>query len=95
MKPKLKPIPNFKTEDEERDFWATHDSTDYFDWTKAEQVVFPNLKPTRTPISLRLSNSLLTQIKLIANKKDLPYQSLIKHYLNEAVERDFKKTMSP
>lgn len=92
---KLKPIPNFKTEDEERDFWATHDSLDYFDWSKAEQAIFPNLKPTRTPISLRLSNSLLTQIKLIANKKDLPYQSLIKHYLNEAVERDLKKTLSP
>jgi predicted DNA binding CopG/RHH family protein len=95
MKPVLKPIPKFNSEDEERNFWDTHEALEYFDWTKAQPVLFPNLKLTRTPISLRLSGSLLTKIKLIANKKDLPYQSLIKHYLNEAVDRDYPKTMSP
>lgn len=95
MKNSLKPIPKFKSEDEERDFWSKHEVLDYFDMSKGEPVVFPNLKLTRTPISLRLSESLLTKIKLIANKKDLPYQSLIKHYLNEAVDRDFPRTLTP
>ena len=95
MKNLLKPIPKFRSEDEERDFWATHEALDYFDVSQGDSVIFPNLKLTRTPISLRLSEGLLTKIKLIANKKDLPYQSLIKHYLNEAVERDFHKTVSP
>jgi predicted DNA binding CopG/RHH family protein len=83
---KLKPIPVFKSEAEERKFWETHDSTDYLDWSKAERVRFPNLKPSTTAISLRLPVSLLEQIKIAANKRDVPYQSLIKMWLAEKVE---------
>lgn len=83
---KLKPIPAFKSEAEERRFWETHDSTDYVDWSKAQRVRFPNLKPTTTAISLRLPVSLLEQIKIAANKRDVPYQSLIKIWLAEKVE---------
>lgn len=82
---KLKPIPIFKNEAEERKFWQTHDSTDYLDWSKAQRVRFPNLKPSTTAISLRLPVSLLEQIKIAANKRDLPYQSLIKMWLAEKV----------
>jgi predicted DNA binding CopG/RHH family protein len=83
---KLKPIPAFKNEAEERKFWETHDSTDYVDWSKAQRVRFPNLKPSTTAISLRLPVSLLEQIKIAANKRDVPYQSLIKIWLAEKVE---------
>src|ERR1700743_2969199 len=78
---KLKPIPAFKTEAEERKFWETHDSTDYVDWSKAERARFPNLKPSTTAISIRLPLGLLEQIKIAANKRDVPYQSLIKMWL--------------
>lgn len=83
---KLKPIPAFKNEAEERKFWETHDSTDYIDWSKATPARFPNLKPSTTAISLRLPVSLLEQIKIAANKRDVPYQSLIKMWLAEKVE---------
>jgi uncharacterized protein len=82
---KLKSIPAFKTEAEERKFWETHDSTDYIDWNKAERVRFPNLKPSTTAISIRLPQGLLEQIKIAANKRDVPYQSLIKMWLAEKV----------
>jgi predicted DNA binding CopG/RHH family protein len=82
---KLKPIPIFKTEARERKFWETHDSTDYLDWSKAERVRFPNLKPSTTTISIRLPLGLLEQIKIAANKCDVPYQSLIKMWLAEKV----------
>ena len=82
---KLKPIPTFKNEAEERKFWETHDSTEYLDWSKAQRVRFPNLKPSTTAISLRLPVSLLEQIKIAANKRDVPYQSLIKIWLAEKV----------
>ena len=85
---KLRPIPKFKNEDEERDFWATHDSTDYIDWSKAERAVFPNLKFSTQTISLRLPEHLLARIKQLANKRDVPYQSLIKMYLAEKVEQE-------
>ena len=83
MKRKLKPIPNFKSEAEERRFWETHDSSDYLDWAKAERVRFPNLKPSTTAISLRLPVALLERIKVAANKRDVPYQSLIEIWLAE------------
>ena len=76
----------FKTEAAERKFWETHDSTDYIDWSKAERVRFPNLKPSTTAISIRLPLGLLEQIKIAANKRDVPYQSLIKMWLAEKVE---------
>ncbi len=84
----LKSLPSFNTEDQERDFWAQVDTSEYFDFSQAKRVAFPNLKLTRELISIRLSKSLLTRIKLIANKKDVPYQSLIKSYLDRAVEKD-------
>mgnify|MGYP003349322996 CR=1 FL=1 len=82
---KLKPIPTFKTEAEERQFWETHDSSDYLDWSQAQRVRFPNLKPSTTAISIRLPTELLEQIKVAANKRDVPYQSLIKMWLSEKV----------
>ena len=86
----FKPIPKFKDEDEEREFWATHDSTDYIDWSKARRVIFPNLKLTRRPISLRVTTSLLAKVKALANKKDMPYQTLMKQYISKGVEKDFR-----
>ncbi len=87
---KFKNIPYFKSEDAEREIWATHDSTEYVDWSKAEQVIFPNLKPSTETISLRLPQYLLARIKQIANFKDVPYQSLMKIFLAERVERELR-----
>ena len=81
MKKNLKPIPKFKTEAEERRFWEQHDSTQYIDWSGAKAAPFSNLKPSRQSISLRLPASLLDNIKIEANKRDVPYQSLIKVWL--------------
>ncbi len=78
-----KSIPKFRSEAEERRFWETHDSSDRVDWSKAERVRLPNLKPSTTSISLRLPVALLDQIKVAANKRDVPYQSLIKTWLAE------------
>ena len=85
MNKTLKSIPKFRSEAEERRFWSTHDSSDYVDWSKAQRVRFPNLKPSTTSISLRLPVSLLEEIKIAANKRDVPYQSLIKMWLAEKV----------
>lgn len=87
---KLKKIPNFKNEDAEREFWATHDSTDYIDWSKAKRAVFPNLKRSTETISLRLPESLLARIKELANKKDVPYQSLMKMFISERINQESK-----
>jgi predicted DNA binding CopG/RHH family protein len=84
----IKSIPEFKTEDEEEEFWAAHDSTDYLDWDRAEQVVFPKLKPSTKTISLRLPESMLNQIRVLANKRDIPYQSLIKVFLQERLDAE-------
>src|SRR5262249_12832642 len=73
-----KPIPSFRNEQEEREFWETHDTSDYVDWSQAQIVRFPNLKPTTTTISLRLPTPLLADLKSLANKRDVPYQSLAK-----------------
>jgi predicted DNA binding CopG/RHH family protein len=88
MSKKLKPIPNFRSEAEERKFWETHDSTDYVDWSKAKRVQFPNLKLSTQSISLRLPQGLLDRIKVAANKRDVPYQSLIKVWLTEKVDAE-------
>ena len=85
MQKKFKPVPAFKTEAQERKFWETHDSVDYIDWNAAKRARFPSLKPSTTSISLRLPVSLLEQIKVAANKRDVPYQSLIKAWLAEKV----------
>ncbi|MHB1590035.1 MAG: type II toxin-antitoxin system BrnA family antitoxin [Sulfuricella sp.] len=83
MSKQLKAIPQFANEAEERAFWEKHDSTDYLDWTKVQRVVLPNLKPTTKTISLRLPQHLLDSIKAAANSRDVPYQSLIKVWLQE------------
>lgn len=81
-----KPAPTFASEAEERAFWESHDSTEFVDWSKAERVRLPNLKPSSTSISLRLPVGLLDQIKIAANKRDVPYQSLIKTWLAEKLD---------
>jgi predicted DNA binding CopG/RHH family protein len=82
----LKKVPKFNTEDEERDFWATRDATEFLDFSQAEETVLPNLKPSTRAISLRLPVSLIDRIKMLANKKDVPYQSLLKVLLAEKVD---------
>jgi len=86
MRKRLKPIPRFRNEAQERRFWETHDSSAYVDWSKAERARFPNLKPSTTSISLRLPIALPERIKIAANKRDVPYQSLIKTWLAEKTE---------
>jgi predicted DNA binding CopG/RHH family protein len=83
MKKQTKIIPEFANEQEERRFWEKHDSSDYVDWKKAESVVLPNLKPTTKTISLRLPQHLLDSLKSAAHSRDVPYQSLIKVWLQE------------
>jgi predicted DNA binding CopG/RHH family protein len=84
-KPDKRPlrIPQFASEDEEREFWASHDVVDYFDWSKAVLAAFPNLKPSTTTISIRLPDSMLLELKALANQRDVPYQSLMKVFLAE------------
>ena len=88
MKPK-KRIPKFRSEAEERRFWATHDSTEYLDWSKAKRVLFPNLKPSVKTISIRLPESLLDALKTLANERDVPYQSLVKIILAERIDEEW------
>lgn len=87
----MKEIPEFKNEEEERQFWAKHDSTEYVDWSRAKRSVFPNLKPSTKTISLRLPESMLEELKLLANKNDVPYQSLVKIFLSERIESELQK----
>ena len=90
MSPMNKKIPKFKSEDEEREFWATHDSSEYIDWKKAKRVVLPELKPSIKTISLRLPESMIEELKLLAHKKDVPYQSLLKIFLSEKINEELK-----
>ena len=83
-----KKIPKFKNEDKERKFWSTHDSTEFVDWKKAKKVVLSNLKPSVKTISLRLPESMLEELKLLANKRDIPYQSLLKIFLAERIKKE-------
>ena len=87
---KMKTIPRFETEDEEREFWATHDSTDHVDWSRAKTVTFSRLKPSTRTISLRLPEALLENLKMLANKRDVPYQSLLKIFLAERIDQELK-----
>jgi predicted DNA binding CopG/RHH family protein len=84
----MKKIPKFKTEAEERDFWANADSSDYIDWSKAKSLLLPNIKPSLRTISLRLPELMIDELKLIANKRDVPYQSLIKIFLSERLSKE-------
>ena len=86
----IKKIPKFKNEDEERTFWTTHDSTEYINWKKAKKVMLSNLKPSLKSISLRLPESMIEELKLLANKKDVPYQSLLKIFLAERIGEELK-----
>lgn len=88
----LKAIPEFQSEAEERRFWETHDSTEYVDWSKAQFMRFPNLKPSTRTISLRLPASLLVDLKALANKRDVPYQSLLKVFLADRVAAEWRAT---
>ena len=88
---KLKKIPKFKNENDERKFWSEADSTEYVDWSEAEVVALPKLKPSTKTISLRLPESMLDEIRIIANKHDVPYQSFIKIILKEKIEEELKK----
>ena len=85
-----KKIPKFESEDQERDFWSNRDSTEYVEWGKAKRSSFPNLKPSTRTISVRLPESLLDDLKMLANKKDIPYQSLLKVFLAERIKQEFR-----
>ena len=84
-----KKIPKFKSEDHERDFWGDKDSTNYIDWRRGRRIVFSELKPSTKTISLRLPEAMLENLKLLANKRDIPYQSLLKIFLAERMEEEF------
>lgn len=81
-----KPIPSFHNEDEERAFWAREDSSEYVDWEERKAVTLPRLRPSTTTISLRLPDSLLNELKVLANQRDVPYQSLLKVFLADRIE---------
>lgn len=85
-----KPIPEFATEADERQFWETHDSVDFVDWSTAKPIRFPNLKPSTETISLRLPSGLLADLKALASKRDVPYQSLLKVFLADRVAREWR-----
>ena len=89
----LKKIPDFKNKDEEREFCVNSDSTEYVNWKKSEKVTFSKLKPSTKTISLRLPEFILDEIKMIANKRDVPYQSLIKIFLKERIDKELKRTV--
>lgn len=88
---KKKP-PKFKDEAAEREFWADHDSTEYVNWDSAKRVVLPNLKPSQKTISLRLPEMMLAALKRLANKRDIPYQSLLKMFLAERIEEETRRS---
>ncbi len=88
MSKQKKPIPEFQNEDEEREFWATHDSVDYLEWGEAKPARFPNLKPSTKSISLRLPQSMLDELKQLAHEQGVPYQSLIKVFLRERLDEE-------
>ncbi|MDA8403717.1 MAG: BrnA antitoxin family protein [Desulfobacteraceae bacterium] len=83
-----KKIPVFKNEDDEREFWAKNDSTVYIDWASAKKTMLPKLKPSIKTISLRLPESMVDELKILANKRDVPYQSLLKMFLAERISKE-------
>ncbi|MEZ4663326.1 MAG: BrnA antitoxin family protein [Caldilineaceae bacterium] len=94
MKTILEDIPVFDNEDDERAFWSERDSTEYIDWDDAETALLPKLKPSTKSISLRLPETMLNQLRVIANKRDIPYQSLIKLFLSERIEQELDITLN-
>ena len=91
MPTEFKDIPDFKDEDQERAFWTMYDSTEYVDWDKAEAAILPKLKPSTRTISLRLPEMMLDELRVIANKRDVPYQSLIKVFLKERIDQELEQ----
>jgi predicted DNA binding CopG/RHH family protein len=87
-----KRIPTFRNEDKEREFWSNADSTEFLDWDKSEVTTFSDLKPTTRAISLRIPETMLEQIRRIANKRDVPYQSLIKMFLKDRINQELKRS---
>ena len=85
-----KAVSRFKTEDEERDYWASHDATEQVDWSAARRVLLPNLKPSLKTISVRLPQSMIDELKVLANRRDVPYQSLMKVFLAERIEQELR-----
>jgi len=90
VKQRIRKIPKLKGEDRERNFWASHDSTDYVDWRRAERVKLPNLRPTTRTISIRLPESMIEKLKVLANKRDIPYQSLLKMFVADKIEEELR-----
>jgi len=88
---KMKPVPEFSSEKDERKFWAEHDSTEFVDWSSATRRKLPNLKPTLRTISLRLPVSMIEDLKVLANRRDVPYQSLLKVFLAERLEKERRR----
>ena len=84
----MKKIPGFSLEEEERKFWENNDSADYIDWAKDQKTILPNLRPSTKTISIRLPEMMLQELKLLANKRDIPYQSLLKLFLSEKIEQE-------
>ena len=87
----MRKLPKFKNEDEERDFWESADSTEYIDWKKAEKALLPYLKPSLRKVSLRLPELMISELKQIANKRDVPYQSLMKLFLAERIQKELNQ----
>jgi predicted DNA binding CopG/RHH family protein len=85
-----KSLPKFKNEDAEREFWASHDATDFIDWRRGKRVTLPNLKPSSQTISIRLPKPMLDRLKLLAHKRDVPYQSLLKMFVAERLKEEFE-----
>lgn len=83
-------MPKFENEDQEREFWATHDSTDYLDWEEAKPIKFVKLRPTTRTISIRLPETMLERLKMLANKRDVPYQSLLKMFVADRIEEELR-----
>lgn len=87
---KMKRVPRFKTENEEREFWRTHDSSEYLEWDDATEITLAKLKPSTKTISLRLPESMIEELKILANKQDIPYQSLLKVFLAERLDKELE-----
>ncbi len=90
MKKKVRKVPKFRSEAEERRFWSSHDSTEYLDWSNASSIHLTKLRPTLKTISLRLPAALIAELKVLANRRDVPYQSLLKTFLAERVREEWK-----
>jgi len=88
---KRQPIPSFSSEDKEREFWAAKDSSKYIDWSQAENVSLPNLRPSTRTISIRLPEPMIDRLKVLANKRDVPYQSLLKLFVAERIEEELRE----